>query len=179
MQDSGLTVPPRLISPQSSVLSLVSAVPLPPSRIICPFSVEAVRLLFLKERMPGAQGAALGTAQAPVWHLLTKQISGSGPLLEESQDGNLPSGNVERMWGLVRLPVSRFSPRTASGLCGSHPTGATSVPHTGGLRAGPEPPDSVICPCTEAHCPTTGHSRVPVPSLCSKQPSLYLLECVR
>lgn len=54
------------ICPQSSVLSLVSAVPLPPSRIICPFSLEAVRLLFLKERMPGAQGAALGTAQARV-----------------------------------------------------------------------------------------------------------------
>lgn len=58
-----LTVPSAsAICPQSSVLSLVSAVPLPP-RIICPFS-RSCQTSFLKERMPGAQGAALGTAQA-------------------------------------------------------------------------------------------------------------------
>ena len=50
------------------------------------------------------------------------------------------------MWGLAGVPVSLFSPRTAFGLCGSHPTGASSVPHIGGLWAGPEPPDPVICP---------------------------------
>lgn len=71
-------------SPQLSALPLRSAVFSLPSRLTCPFSLEAVRLHFLKERMPK------GTVNAPVWHLLTKQISGSGPLLEESQDGNLP-----------------------------------------------------------------------------------------
>ena len=52
----------------------------------------------------------------PVWHLLTKQVSGSGPAI-------LGAWNECGGWSVFLFPSS--SPRTASGLCGSRPPGAT------------------------------------------------------